>query len=480
MTSIHHLDIVVTGAGLTGLSAAMLLARDGHRVTVLDRDAASPPVPPEDAWDHWQRPGVSQFHQPHLMLPRWRHEIERELPEALDALWGAGAARVNLLHLRSEAVTHGWRPGDEQFDTVAARRPVLEAVIGRLAATEPGVSVRRGVRVTGLLTDSADHPTPHVRGLRTSTGDVAADLVVDAAGRRTPLPRWVSGLGSGPDPVETRAPCGFVYYSRYFRAHDGRMPTGAGSVLTHHPSWSVLTLPGDSGTFCVVLVISARDTQLRRLRAPAAWLAAARTSPVAAAWVDHGTPVTAVMPIAGIEDVCRSYVRDGRPVVTGLVTVGDASAATNPSLGRGATIGLLQACALRDTLRETSLDPREQVEHFEASTAGSVTPWVEATTWFDRHRLGELEADIAGEVYRSDDEIWPISTALLTGADHDPVLTRASSTIAGLLAAPPEVLAEPDAQARLTPYLDGPRYPADGPTRADLLDAVTHADLAAS
>jgi 2-polyprenyl-6-methoxyphenol hydroxylase-like FAD-dependent oxidoreductase len=43
-------------------------------------------------------------------------------------------------------------------------------------------------------------------------------------------------------------------------------------------------------------------------------------------------------------------VVDGEPVITGLAALGDAWACTNPSLGRGASIGLLHACALRDLL----------------------------------------------------------------------------------------------------------------------------------
>ena len=38
-------EILVLGAGLTGLTTAMLLARDGHDVTVLERDPAEPPPP---------------------------------------------------------------------------------------------------------------------------------------------------------------------------------------------------------------------------------------------------------------------------------------------------------------------------------------------------------------------------------------------------------------------------------------------------
>ena len=60
-------EILVLGAGLTGLTTAMLLARDGHDVTVLERDAAEPPpTARRRAWTGWDRAGVAQFHQLHL------------------------------------------------------------------------------------------------------------------------------------------------------------------------------------------------------------------------------------------------------------------------------------------------------------------------------------------------------------------------------------------------------------------------------
>jgi len=42
--------IVVLGAGVCGLAAAMLLARDRHDVTVLERDPAPVPDTAGQAW----------------------------------------------------------------------------------------------------------------------------------------------------------------------------------------------------------------------------------------------------------------------------------------------------------------------------------------------------------------------------------------------------------------------------------------------
>jgi 2-polyprenyl-6-methoxyphenol hydroxylase-like FAD-dependent oxidoreductase len=83
--------ITVLGAGVCGLAAAMLLGRDGHDDTVLERDPAPVPEASGDAWEHWARAGVAQFRQPHYILPRARHVLDAELPDVRDALVAAGA-----------------------------------------------------------------------------------------------------------------------------------------------------------------------------------------------------------------------------------------------------------------------------------------------------------------------------------------------------------------------------------------------------
>jgi 2-polyprenyl-6-methoxyphenol hydroxylase-like FAD-dependent oxidoreductase len=75
--------IVVLGAGISGLFAGLVLARDGHEVTLLERDPAPVPDAPERAWEDWSRDGVGQFRQAHYLQPRGRAVLEQELPDVL-------------------------------------------------------------------------------------------------------------------------------------------------------------------------------------------------------------------------------------------------------------------------------------------------------------------------------------------------------------------------------------------------------------
>src|SRR5580704_18982474 len=120
-------DVVIAGAGVVGLAAALLLAKDHHRVTVLERDRAAPPEAPEAAWTGWQRRGVSQFRQLHYFQPRFRAIVEDELPEVAQALDWAGALRFNPVQAAPAVLAAGTCPGDEAFTVLTARRPVIES-----------------------------------------------------------------------------------------------------------------------------------------------------------------------------------------------------------------------------------------------------------------------------------------------------------------------------------------------------------------
>jgi 2-polyprenyl-6-methoxyphenol hydroxylase-like FAD-dependent oxidoreductase len=191
--------IVVLGAGVCGLATGLLLRRDGYAVTVLEHDEQPVPESPEEAWEHWSRDGVTQFRQPHFLQPRGRAVLESLLPDVLAALEAAGGVRFDPLRTMPPSITdRASRPGDERFVTITARRPTLEQVLGRAVEAEPGVDPRRGVTVTQLAMRTYDG-TPHVTGVRTESGEeLSADLVVDAMGRRSQLPRWLTAAAAGP------------------------------------------------------------------------------------------------------------------------------------------------------------------------------------------------------------------------------------------------------------------------------------------
>ena len=438
---------------------------------MLDRDAAEPGTTADQAWSDWSRPGVNQFRQVHVALPRWYRLMQEELPEVGDTLLALGGRSVNQLHLHPASATGGHQDGDEQFDTVTGRRPVIEAALASVAAAQPGLTVRRGVRVTGLVTTTGADGSRRIGGVRTEDTVIEADLVVDATGHRTPVPGWLAPLGLAP--VEHRATVGLTYYTRHYWSPDGP-PTGTGGALTHHPSYSVLTLPADNGTWGLAIIVGSTDRATRRLRESASWEAALRASGVDERWL-AGTPLDDVRPLAGLQDVVREYAPDGVPVVDGLVAVGDAWATTSPFLGRGLSLGALQAVALRDAVAaHGSAGSGPVAIAYAALLRERVEPYVQATIGFGRHRVAEMAAEAAGQPYRTDDPAWAGSTALIAGAREDPVLLRAYTRIASLQALPAEVFADPEIRARVGPWFGSSPYPADRPGRTALIDALDH------
>jgi len=469
--------IVVVGAGVVALGTAMLLAGDGHQVTVLERDPEGPPGDAVSAWEGWQRPGLNQFRMAHAFLGGFRAVLDAELPEAARALQDAGALRLNFIRdVLPPNMSGGWQDGDERFEWLTGRRVVFEAVLAALADATPGVEVRRGVTVAGLCDGpSARAGIPHVTGVRTKDGEVlAADLVVDMSGRRSPLPRWLEEIGAR-HPDEELEDSGFVYYQRHFKSADGSVPPAFGPAQIPWGTISSLTLPADNGTWAVVLLASSRDKALRSLREVDRWEAVVRSLPLVAHWLDGAAIEDGVGVLAGLEDRYRGFVVDGKPVATGVVATADSWACSNPANGRGASIGMLHALTLRDQLRSTGLDdPAVFAERFWAATAETVEPWYRATLATDRHRLGEIEAALGGTVYSPPDPGYALEKAQTASFGKDPECTRAEFDIRFVLRTPAEVYARSGLRDKILELGSGWRdEPALGPNREQLVALVS-------
>ena len=466
---------LIIGGGICGLGSALPLARDGHQVTLRERDADPLPDSPQAAWDSWVRRGVTQFRQPHNFMPGFRLVLEAELPDVQDALRRAGACRLDMVNPLPPFFTdQSPRPIDDKLWTYTARRPAGEWVFAHAAAREPRVELRRGVEVAGLVTGSpVVDRTPHVVGVTTSGGEeMRADVVIDAMGRRSRSPAWLAAIGARP-PYEEQADCGFTYYTRFFA---GSEPQRFGPVFMAIGTISILTLPGDNDTWSVTLVSSSGDVALKSLRRAEAWTSVVRACPLQAHWLD-GEPITDVVAMSGVVDRYRRFVVDGSPVATGFVAVADAWACTNPSAGRGLTVGLQHAVHLRDVLRETADDPRALAERYDAVTEAEVTPWYRAQIASDRVRFAEIEALRARrEPARPSDALATGMGALFAAIPVDPDLFRAALEYVGTITPVQCILERPDVVRRIaaaTAILqDAPQMPMPGPSRAQLLEIV--------
>jgi 2-polyprenyl-6-methoxyphenol hydroxylase-like FAD-dependent oxidoreductase len=459
-------SIVVCGGSVIGLLTAMMLARDGHHVTVLERDAAPPPTSPELA-EGWVRPGVGQFQQPHTLHPRFRLILENELPGMVERLSDAGCVWIDYLQLLPPLVRdRSPREGDDRFRAVTGRRPVVEAVIAAVAA-EDGIDIRRGVPVDALLTGhSVVDGVPHVTGVRTAGGEeLRADLVVDAMGRRSKLAEWLGAAG-GRRPHSEAEECGFVYYSRYFRGPE--VPLFTGPPILDLGTISVLTIPSDNHTWSVTVWAASSDTALRNLRDADRFHAVVGACPLQAPWLD-GEPISGVITTAGVLDRYRRFVVDGRPVATGVAAVGDAWACTNPSAGRGITVGLIRAQCLRDTVRSGIDDAEGFTRAWDEVTERDVAPFYWNQITADRSRVAEMDALRLGEEPPAPDRTRAAMAAAML---RDPDVFRGMLETGGCLALPEEVLARPGFMDKVFAHAGARIWKPPGPDRAALLELV--------
>jgi 2-polyprenyl-6-methoxyphenol hydroxylase-like FAD-dependent oxidoreductase len=304
-----------------------------------------------------------------------------------------------------------------------------------------------------------------VTGVRTEDGAVIdADLVVDATGRRTASARWLEAIGARNPQIEAEDH-GFVYYSRFFTS--SQKPVLKAPAVSLMGSFSLLTIASDNDTWSITVYGSSRDKPLKAVRDPDRFTRLLQACPAHAHWLE-GTPITEVRAMAGFSDVYRRFVLAGEPIVTGFAAVGDAWSCTNPSAGRGLTVGLIHASALRAAVREWPADPVAFQLGWDQVTQERVAPFYRSQLAVDRARGAEITALCEGRDPAPPD---PLRARLLHTAGHDGDAFRAMVELLSCLTPPQEIFARPGFVDGLDQLGPVPALP--GPDREQLLELLT-------
>jgi 2-polyprenyl-6-methoxyphenol hydroxylase-like FAD-dependent oxidoreductase len=293
-------DAVIVGGSLAGCAAATLLAREGARVAVLER-----------------QPDPAAFKRicSHFIQASAVPTIERlGLYEPMVA---AGAVRSRI----RARTPWGWieTEPDRAAYAINLRREVLDPMVRELASQTDGVEVllgrtavalrRDGETVTGIVLRDRD-------GVETT---LEAPLVIGADGRDSSIAKLAA--------VKVKTyPHGRIAYGGYF---EGAAPDQApdGSIWMMDPDWAA-AFPTDSDqTFYAAMPTKDRAAEFKA-DPEAALIAFFETLPEAPS-LRGGRLVS---PILGKLDMTN---RMRVPSAPGLALIGDAALATDPLFGVG-------------------------------------------------------------------------------------------------------------------------------------------------
>ncbi|MEN3540806.1 FAD-dependent monooxygenase [Microbispora sp. ZYX-F-249] len=303
---IHHRhDVVVVGARAAGAATALLLARLGHDVVLLDRA-----VFPSDTVSTHQiaRSGV-------VLLHRWG---------LLDAVLASGAPAIRRVTFAAEgeSVTRTIKDKAGVDLLVAPRRYILDTIVAEAAASA-GADLRLGATVAGLRRDG----TGRVTGVygHDDNGlplEIHARFVVGADGLGSRVAR-----AAGAEIIEDRGGDGAGQYTYY----DG-LPWDAIELIVADRAFTGV-FPTHAGQACIWICTPSADARHTRRRAASrteAFTASLhRTAPELAERLRAGRRTA---PVTGVLRAPNHLRKAHGP---GWALVGDAGYHRDPITGHG-------------------------------------------------------------------------------------------------------------------------------------------------
>lgn len=378
---------VVIGSSMAGMLAARVLARHFARVTVIERDAAPQGFEP--------RKGVPQGHHAHVLLKAGEEILSELFPGFLAELEERGSRRVDFgadVHWFHHGAWRTRYPSGIVFHVQS--RPLLEGVVRNRLERLPGVTIRHRTVAESLIFDTAKE---RVVGLRVKDADTdgegveeAADLIVDASGRGSRLPGWLTQAGY-PAPEEERVGIDIQYASRvYHRPPFAERNWKALFVYQTPPAETRISVlcPIENDRWLVSLGGYLGDHSPSD---DAGYLAYAKglARPDIYEAIREAKPASDVslhrVPYAR----WRHYERLAR-FPGGILPIGDSVCSFDPVFGQGMTVAAKGARALGLHLEKASLSRAGDARPLLRTLAGEVaTPWLLATS--ENFRYPQME-----------------------------------------------------------------------------------------
>jgi 2-polyprenyl-6-methoxyphenol hydroxylase-like FAD-dependent oxidoreductase len=445
--------VVVIGGSVAGMATALALARIGHRVTVIERDPLPEVADPEMAFAT-ERRGTPQSHQTHGFLARMTKVLRERFPDIYETLISSGIETISA--------SDAWDdhdPSDDELTIMIMRRTTFELVLRRAVLAEPGVTLRSGVGVEGLLATEGAGGLARVAGVTLDDGSVVLGSVVACTGRRGDVPKWLAPLGvEVPEQVTDTE---LIYLTRWYRRH----ATGSGADTELNPRLGgdlgfvkYLAIPGDGDTLSLTLAIGAKDPELRRALLDADQFdKACRLLPGPSDFFQPEGALTGlgeVRPMGGFVNRLRTFTgADGGPTVLGFHAVGDSHTCTNPFYGRGCSLALVQATLLADAFVAHPDDAAARTVAYEAASAREVEPWFHASVFSDAQRMNSDPTSDADQFTR---RLGALVLEVMFGAVPDPVVARGLMRLFNMLILPDQLFTDADFLTRVMGLLNDP------------------------